>query len=40
MAAGAVRRGELRPAEVPRVIKRTVLGALTPPGEPVPSDAG
>ena len=39
MAAGAVHRGELRPAAAPRLINRTLLGALTPPGEPVPSDA-
>ncbi|MGH3347782.1 MAG: TetR/AcrR family transcriptional regulator [Nocardioides sp.] len=35
-AAGAVHRGELRPADAPRLINRTLLAALTPPGDPVP----
>ena len=36
-AAGAVHRGELRPADAPRLITRTLLAALTAPGELVPT---
>lgn len=39
-ASGAVHRGELTADKAPGLVRSTVLAALTPPGQPVPSHDG